>query len=87
MWRDKDEEMLQILEYYFGEIFNSSNPSALDMEAATNCIRRSVLVEDHLMIEAPFIEDEVVQTLKEMGSTKAPGLDGSMRFSFRRIGI
>ena len=67
--------MLEVLEGYFGDIVCSSNPSEEDMEAVSQHIVKVLPNNDLMVISRLFTKVEVLGSLKDMGTTKAPNLD------------
>ena len=75
-WCEDDDELVRVLEDYFGSIFHSRCPSEEELEAATSCITSRLTKDDLVNIERPFTEEEVYRALKDMGPIMALGPDG-----------
>lgn len=72
--KENDEELMGILEDYFGDIFKTCNPLELDLETTISGINAYLIAEDRL--GKLFMEENVYRALKDMGPTKAPGPNG-----------
>lgn len=79
--------MLNILEDYFGEVLQSSHPLDFEMEAAMNCSCFCFSLENKLMLDTPFSEEEVEKALKDMGPKKAPSPSTFHAMFYKNIGI
>ncbi|XP_062080800.1 uncharacterized protein LOC133785597 [Humulus lupulus] len=75
-WEDDEVLVEKIICGYFENIFKSSNASTDDMEAVLGCIDPKVSQETNALLECDFSREEVVNVIKNMNPTKAPGTDG-----------
>ena len=64
--------MLEVLEGYFGDTICSSNLSEEDMEAVSQHIDKVLSDNDLMVISRLFTKVDVLGSLKDMGTTKAP---------------
>ena len=76
MWRSSDEEIVQVMQEYFRDVFHSSFPSEMDLDAATRYIQSIVYEDQSRILDASFSALEIRQALWDVGSLKAPNPDG-----------
>ena len=69
-WQEDDDDMVAILEDYFGEVFHASRKRDDEFHVA-ECITSRLSETDQYILEKSFIREEVYCALKDMGPTKA----------------
>lgn len=69
-------EIEEVFHSYFQSLFQSSNPSKVEIDLCLNVVNLCVtpIMNDHL--QAPFTSEEAYVTLKQMVPLKLPGPDG-----------
>ena len=77
-WRRSDDEIIQVMEKYFREIFRSTLPNNEEelINATTGYVQNSLLTQYSLILDALFSSIEVKQAMMHLGLLRAPGLDG-----------
>lgn len=48
-------------------------------------INKCIIEKDNFKLATPFIGEEVYESLKEIGSTKAPGIDGFSALFYQKF--
>lgn len=72
-WKMKEEDVVPIIEHYFANVFNSSEPSQVEVDEFLSRMSPKVNREMNEWLLKPFVADEVKKALFEMAPTKAPG--------------
>ncbi|KAL5826406.1 hypothetical protein ACOSQ4_018203 [Xanthoceras sorbifolium] len=75
-WKEKSEEIEELVTGYFKDIFCSSCPSAETIDAVTQAVDRKVSSGMNQVLMGSFTSEEIQQALKQMVPAKAPGPDG-----------
>lgn len=70
MWRSSDEEIVQVVEEYFRDVFHSSFSSEMDLDVATRFIQNTISEDQSFILDALFLALEIKQALWDMGSLK-----------------
>ncbi|XP_050222174.1 uncharacterized protein LOC126672268 [Mercurialis annua] len=83
-WKENPGEVQSIIQDYFGNLFDSAGPSDEEIEAVTRLVKPVITGEMNQMLCAEFKAGDVVQALKEMEPTKAPGIDGYPALFFQK---
>ena len=73
LWVSGDEEVVQVVEGYFKEVFRSSRPSEVEIRLALQFVDTSLSENQSLILDVPFSASKVKQAVFDMGSLKAPG--------------
>ncbi|KAK3192972.1 hypothetical protein Dsin_024282 [Dipteronia sinensis] len=69
-------DILNIVEYYFSDVFCSSNPSQSQMEVVFNCVQPCLSLSKCAFLDPKFPLDEILWAIFDMSLSKAPSLDG-----------
>lgn len=68
---------------YFQNLFQTSNPSQLQMEACLTSVPQRVTLEMNNQLQLQFTHDEVQEALKQMAPLKSLGPDGYSAYFFQ----
>lgn len=85
-WFVAEKDMANIILKFFANIFSSTNPSVLDIEAAT--LNIIPLVDDYTndILCAPYTENDIYKVLFDMTRLKPLVQMGLQLYFFRKIG-
>lgn len=67
---------MEIIGNFYRELFESSNPSYEDITHISNLVQGRISEMTKAELDKPFCAQEVAAALKEIKSSKAPGIDG-----------
>ena len=76
IWQDEEAIVTDIINRYFQNLFKSSCPDSVVIEAVTNCLNTKVTNSMNNILMYDFCENDICEAVKEMNPTKAPGEDG-----------
>ncbi|XP_057444580.1 uncharacterized protein LOC130736815 [Lotus japonicus] len=80
----EDEDIAEVINAYFGNLFTTSTPPSLDTDPAS--LVQGRITESHkLILNSPYISLEVEEALKCMHPTKAPGSDGTRTLFYKKF--
>ncbi|KAK3204645.1 hypothetical protein Dsin_018691 [Dipteronia sinensis] len=85
--QDSDEGLTKVISQYFFTLFQSTNPSAIDIRFATEFIGSKLSNALSNDLGEIFRNDEVKKTIFGMGPSKASGLDGFHAIFSRNSGV
>lgn len=85
VWCTEDNDLERIVLEYFGELFQSSCPSNLDV--FTDLFSAVVTHDINAILTREFETAEVFQALKQMQLLQAPGPDGFTLVSIKTFGL
>ena len=71
IWKEDDEEIVEVLEEYFGSIFQLEFLSKEVLNAATMFIDAKLSQEDMEIIQCHFTEEEIIQSLETNGTNQS----------------
>ena len=77
-----DEQIAQVVEQYFKELFTTANP--MDMGSVLDVVERSVTLNMNNALLQRYTLDEVRWALFQMHPSKSPSLDGMSPFFFQK---
>lgn len=83
IWCSNEEEIGNIVEGYFKDIFTSKDPN-LEL-FPTECIRRKIPPDQKAMLEEPYSAEEVEAALRQFNGSKLPGPDGMPAIFFQKF--
>lgn len=73
VWHTRDEGICSLVVDYFTELFQSNQPSKIDV--ITGSVEARVMHEDNLILTASVTEGEIQEATFQISPTKAPGPD------------
>lgn len=76
-----DSEMMEIAKSFFVDLFTSHSGIGGRAHILSG-IKRYISEANNALLTAKYMEDEVLLALKEMGPTKALGVDGFLALFF-----
>ena len=81
-WCTSDEQIAQVAESYFQELFSTAHPQ--NMESVLQSIQRKVTPQMNESLTRPYTTDEVRIALFQMHPSKSPGPDSMSPFFFQK---
>lgn len=66
----------EVFRHHFQLVYQSSNPSALDIDKGTQGVTRRVNSAMNISLTEPFTKEEVEMTLNQMAHPESPGPSG-----------
>ena len=79
-WHIFDDQIAQVVEQYFQELFTSTNPTS--MESVLDLLDNLITPNMNNALLQWYMSDEVRQALFQMHPSKSLGLDGMSPFFF-----
>ena len=79
-WHIFDDQITQVVEQYFQELFTSTNPTS--MESVLDLLDNLITPNMNNALLQWYMSDEVRQALFQMHPSKSLGLDGMSPFFF-----
>lgn len=61
-WRESEEEIKEVVQRYFSDIYSTSHPNVEELEEVLGCIVEKVLMPMKEALMAPFSEDDIRHT-------------------------
>lgn len=83
--QESEEGIARIIGSYYASLFQSSNPSTIDISKATETIENRLDNSMQLSLEADFSAEEVKMAVFDMNPTKALGQDGFQAIFFQKF--
>lgn len=74
----------EVMSYNFQDLYQSSNPEDVAINNVVNCITSTLFEDDIWMVDRPFSEQEIHDSLFSMGHLKALGPDGYLTGFFQK---
>ena len=81
-WCTSDEQIAQVAESYFQELFSTAHPQ--NMESVLQSIQRKVTPQMNESLTRPYTTDEFRIALFQMHPSKSPGPDSMSPFFFQK---
>ena len=82
VWRTGVENILEVVERYFTNLFSTSHPNTIDEVSASMDV---VIIEDmNRNLLLPFVGEEVRKALFQMHPSNSPGPNGMSFFFFQK---
>ncbi|KAL0443866.1 UNVERIFIED_CONTAM: hypothetical protein Slati_2109300 [Sesamum latifolium] len=75
-WREKEEDMQEVLLNYFSKLFESSKSNTQHIDKILECVGRRVNDEMNESLNQPYTAEEIKTALNQMRPDKSPGPDG-----------
>ncbi|XP_073057409.1 uncharacterized protein [Primulina eburnea] len=82
--RSKESDIADIFVKYYANLFKSTTPSDIEIEATISNILPTVDAAMNDILIAPYTEKEIRKALFDMHPSKAPGPDGFTALSFQK---
>lgn len=76
VWQERVEDIERIIQTYFGELFQTSNPSSAIIDEVLEAMSPVVTQEMNHLLTIPYTMAEVTHALSHMSPLKSPGPDG-----------
>lgn len=83
-WQEDREGMANIIQSYFGPLFQTSNPSVELIDEILEIINPRVTTEMNLQLARPYSTEDVSLALSQMSPMKSPGPDGLPALFFQK---
>lgn len=85
-WTDIPSQIEDSIISYYEDLFNSSNPTIVEIEHVTNTVE--LMVKDNMNedLKQPFTKEKVLKALLDLNPNKAPSPDGFRPCSSRKNG-
>ncbi|KAK1384561.1 hypothetical protein POM88_022296 [Heracleum sosnowskyi] len=75
-WQEDEAIIQRIIVRYFDNLFRSSKPNACDIYEVVNCVEPKISDEMNDYLLKDFVEDDILNVVKEMNPSKSPGIVG-----------
>ncbi|KAK3189117.1 hypothetical protein Dsin_028678 [Dipteronia sinensis] len=76
LWYESTADMKRIIFSYFGDLFQSCNPSHSDLSSVLVGVRQKLSSSMSCFLDSVFTGEEIKKAVFQLGATKAPGRDG-----------
>ncbi|XP_050211481.1 uncharacterized protein LOC126661668 [Mercurialis annua] len=83
-WKEEPNEIQEIIQSYFANLFESSNPSDQEIQKVTQHVEASITNEMNEKLIRSFTAEEVINAIRDTPATKAPGRDGFPALFFQK---
>ncbi|PON31291.1 hypothetical protein PanWU01x14_370990 [Parasponia andersonii] len=84
MWKDKIDDIVDVVENYFRHIFFTNTPFEAEINLATTGLESRVTDEQNALLLTPFIDKDIKTVVFRMGPAKASGPDGFQTIFYQK---
>lgn len=81
-WKEKEDDMAEIIRYYFSDIFASSSSSQGQMDSILESVRLRLPLTSRDSLDAMFTTEEIRLAIFQMSLLKAPREDDFLAYFY-----